>query len=121
MQLFVEIEGASIDELLQFYTKDLPFFEFYGDYGMQTLKLINRRGNFGLILKENTSHSAINKNLFFLNVDCIESIFSKLQKSSNFKGTLITKEIFEWPGGKSISIMDPAGNKFLVTEEHLFY
>lgn len=121
MQMFVEVGCKNGEELLRFYVNELRLFELYGDYGMGCFKLLDKDKKFGLIIRESGSFNACEDYLFTIEVDCVEDFVSQFHVL-NLKshGAHIAGEIFEWPGGKSVPVIDIAGNKFLVSEEHLF-
>ncbi|MDR6765325.1 hypothetical protein J2W88_000583 [Acidovorax delafieldii] len=77
--------------------------------------------NLDLIIRENGSFKVREDYLFTIEVACVEDFVSQFHVLNlKSQGAHIASEIFEWPGGKSVSVIDIAGNKFLVSEEHLF-
>lgn len=121
MQMFVEVGCKNGEDLLHFYVDELRFFDLCGDYGAGCFKLLDKDKKFGLIIRESSYFKAREDYLFTIEVACVEDFVSQFHvlilKS---QGAHIASEIFEWPGGKSVSVIDIAGNKFLVSEEHLF-
>lgn len=121
MKMFVEVGCQNGEKLLHFYVNELKLFYLSGEYGMGCFKIVDRDKKFGLIIRESNLFKARENILFTIEVACVEDFISRFNVLNlKSQGAHIASEIFEWPGGKSVPVIDVAGNKFLVSEEHLF-
>lgn len=119
-KVVIRIKSNSTRDSEIFYCKELELFDFYRDYGMGDVALA-AKGNPGFILL--LTHGVVastDGHVFELEVKNCTAIFKKLhQKTFETAGSLSSKEVFEYPVGKSIALKDPAGNKLLLFEENI--
>lgn len=118
MKAILRLKTNVIKDSELFYCKDLELFDFYQDYGMDTISLV-ARNNPGFMLLLTTGIAPFTEEyLFELQTDNCDALFDRLkQQAFTTTGRLLSKAVFEYPLGKSIALQDPSGNKFLLFEE----
>lgn len=118
-KVIVRLKTNSIRDAEIFYCKELELFEFYQDYGMETISLIAKDNcSFRLLLTTGTVTDT-DEYLFELEVANCTATFDKLkQKEFETTGRLLSTTVFEYPLGKSIALKDPSNNKFLLFEAY---
>jgi hypothetical protein len=118
-KVIVRLKTSSIRDAEIFYCKELELFEFYQDYGMETISLIAKDNSSFILLLTSGTVTDTDEYLFELEVNNCTSIFDKLkQKEFKTTGRLLSPTVFEYPLGKSIAFNDPSNNKFLLFEEY---
>lgn len=118
-KVIVRLKTSSIRDAEIFYCKELDLFEFYQDYGMETISLIAKdNSSFSLLLTTGTATDT-GEYLFELEVNNCTVMFDKLKrKEFETTGRLLSAAVFEYPLGKSIALTDPSNNKFILFEEY---
>ena len=115
----IDIHVASLEEAQKFYCEELGLFGFYEDNGMGQISLAYKGNKSILLLLSEKIVEVVNKPVFRLEVEDCESFFNRV-KSVQFAtgGELLSKEIFEYPLGKVLSLKDPSGNRFDIFEDY---
>ena len=118
-KVIVRLKTSSIRDAEIFYCKELDLFEFYQDYGMETISLIAKdNSSFSLLLTTGTATDT-GEYLFELEVNNCTVMFDKLKrKEFETTGRLLSAAVFEYPLGKSIALTDPSNNKFILFEDY---
>lgn len=118
-KVIVRLKTSSIRDAEIFYCKELELFEFYQDYGMDTISLIAKENPSFTLLLTTGNVTDTEEYLFELEVNNCTATFDKLkQKEFETTGQLISAAVFEYPLGKSIAFKDPSNNKFILFEEY---
>lgn len=113
----MRLKTNSITDAELFYCKELELFEFYQDYGMETISLMAKENSSFILLLTTGTVTDTDEYLFELEVNSCTATFDKLrQKEFETKGRLLSTAVFEYPLGKSIAIKNPSNNKFLLFE-----
>lgn len=116
-KVIVRLKTSSITDAEIFYCKELELFEFYQDYGMETISLIAKDNSSFILLLTTGAVTDTDEYFFEPEVNNCTTTFDKLkQKEFETTGRLISTTVFENPLGKSIAIKDPSNNKFLLFE-----
>lgn len=116
-KVIVRLKINSITDAELFYCKELELFEFYQDYGMETISLMAKENSSFILLLTTGTVTDTDEYLFELEVNSCTATFDKLrQKEFETTGRLLSTAVFEYPLGKSIAIKDPSNNKFLLFE-----
>lgn len=113
----VDVSARNFSESKIFYEKIGLFKEIF-DYGMNTVVFeCNKIPGFSILLKESDSIPS-GELLFTLYIDNVEDEYYRI-KSLNFdRGGLSPeseKGIFKYPAGKNFMLIDPNGNRFLIS------
>lgn len=118
-KVIVRLKTRSIKDAELFYCKELELFEFYQDYGMETVSLMAKENSSFILLLTTGTVTDTDEYLFELEVNNCTATFDKLkQKDFETAGRLLSAAVFEYPLGKSIALKDPSNNKFLLFEEY---
>lgn len=102
---YVEFKTTNINETKSFYEK--TFGWTFKDYG-PTYSSFSESGLFGGF--ELTDDEIVNGALIVLYNENLVSIKDKVVKN----GGKISKDIFEFPGGKRFQFIDPTGNELAI-------
>ncbi|AUX21535.1 uncharacterized protein SOCEGT47_020210 [Sorangium cellulosum] len=116
----IRLRVDSVRDAERYYCDELGLFEFYHDYGMETVSLVSRDNpSFFLILSAGAG-ACSDDCLFGLETKDCDLLFERL-RSVRFEtgGRLLSSEVFEYPLGKNVLLRDPSGNKFLIFEESI--
>src|SRR5690606_22226794 len=105
---YIEFKAGNLGAIKDFYSK--VFGWKFTDYG-PAYTAFSESGLSGGF--EQSDEKISNGALVVLYHDQLESTLSKVQEA----GGTITKEIFEFPGGRRFHFIDPAGNELAVWSE----
>ncbi|NHZ82525.1 hypothetical protein F2P44_25065 [Massilia sp. CCM 8695] len=121
--IFLKVASAAL--AIRFYVDELGMFEIAADYGMNDF-LLRAIGNPDVCLQISerggkTSGSPI----FGMSVDNCDTAFQRLKQTVFSSGARLVPDgdgklaVFEWPGGKSFLLEDPAQNQFMLFEDRI--
>jgi len=105
---YIEFKATDLSAIKDFYTK--AFGWEFTDYG-PTYTSFTESGIKGGFEKSN--EKIINGALVVLYHDKLETALTKIKEA----GGTISKEIFDFPGGRRFHFIDPAGNELAVWSE----
>lgn len=102
---YIEFKALDLEKIKTFYTKTLGWN--FTDYGPSYTSFAESGvlGGFEL-----TDQPIVNGALIVLYHEDLVSIMEKISVA----GGIITKEIFEFPGGKRFHFSDPSGNELAI-------
>ena len=102
---YIELGATNLSEIKEFYTSVFgwEFTDFGDDY--VAFKNSGTKGGFAKV-----SEVAKGGTLVVLYHEDLESIQADIEKA----GGTISKEVFQFPGGKRFQFSDPAGNELAV-------
>lgn len=108
---YVEIPTTSIDSTKKFFS---DAFEWsFVDYGPEYVAIENAGLDGGFFQSDKTSTSANGSVLVVLYSSELENTLEKVKAS----GGCITKDIFDFPGGRRFHFNEPCGNEYAVWSE----
>ncbi|UOD32806.1 VOC family protein [Massilia violaceinigra] len=124
MRIDVLLRAESAADTIRFYVEELGMFRVDADYGMESY-LLRAIANPAICLQIAPWHPPARESpVFALTVPSCDSQFQRLRAMRFAGGRLVPDkngvlEVFEWPGGKSFMLEDPAKNRFLLCEDRI--
>ncbi len=125
MRIDVLLRAESAAATIRFYVEELGMFQVDADYGMESY-LLRASANPAICLQIATWHPPARESpVFALTVPSCAIEFQRLRAMRFAGGGGLVPDkngvlaVFEWPGGKSFMLEDPARNRFLLCEDHI--
>lgn len=125
MRIDVFLRAGPTADIIRFYVQELEMFQVDADYGMASY-LLRAIANPAICLQIAPWHPAPRESpVFALTVPSCDVEFQRLRAMQFAGGGGLVPDkngelaVFEWPGGKSFMLEDPAKNRFLLCEDHI--
>jgi|GEM_PF-781391 hypothetical protein len=117
-RIHLTLKVASVEQAQRFYCEDLGLFDFYYDYGMDTVSLVFKRNpTVFLILSAGRPIECQDYTFALQAKDCKDLFHQLSNKPFVTQGRLLSEELFEYPLGANFMVQDPSGNKVLIFDE----
>ena len=121
ISIFPHLYSVNTDLSVKFYVEEMSLFNISTDYGMGTyLLLANDDPSMGLMIINGEAVSNSQHPTFTIAISEIEPLFRRLRNFEFLTGAeLLTKRaLFDYPGGKSMTLRDPGGNVFIIEQPY---
>ena len=119
MHIEQHIYCRNMDDMLGFYTEELGLFILAQDYGMGSCKMVSRlHPACALLVSRVDDHHPSSRPGFSIVVDDLDHLHQKYRSTEFRSGGFLASVsgIFEYPAERTITMVDPARNIFLICQ-----
>lgn len=125
MEAKIYLRASSLSASIQFYIAELQLFEIDEVAEDELYASMRPIGNKEVVIELSAQYGPPSQqSLFTIGIDCCDTELERLSSTAFASGGRVVPDkhgnlaAFEWPGGKSFMVEDPAGNRFVLEEDY---